>query len=573
MQHMEIKKKSSYYFDESHRRVEPKNTSPDSAAEDACEAHNHFWSRLSCQMDKIRVDHESGQVVLLEVLNLAIPGLHRQGTSRLLRKVLEKYDGTPPTKLRINSSGNPNIVGTLEACLYLLDHFPGWKWDKWRNESAVEFQEFKNNLTKHVSNSCTSPERTSPEPKSTTSPTFTPITTLMKTGESDDESEDEVFTASELLQKHLQAANIFGRVRVNEESKMVSVIDIIQLMCPGVDPSYAGRMLTRLVEEIDGGTVSGEKVTGESPSDLRSRITSIKINGKGHATPVTDAKTIVEIMWMLPSKAARAFRRKSAGIICQVLGGDMSLCDEIEERHHRLESSDEGRRFKEFMTEENSAKKPRFGPSWLELASVEQKEAYVSTEVNKSLAEGEKNIAEAKKSTFFTEMERTKSYIEALKMIGHFDDRDKLEVADRIKDYHRRIDGSQVGSQLPTIQAPTSTETSIQTAHSSSQLQRSNTIDPSTGLRLATPKCPLNVRGSETSIPLEAGKLNVRVGDRSGPVGKEIKRLYGIRYGADAARDIPKRTTIFRGKPFNENTYYIRDSDLIQRAICNICGS
>lgn len=502
-------------------------------------------------MDKIRVDHESGQVVLLEVLNLAIPGLHRQGTSRLLRKVLEKYDGTPPTKLRINSSGNPNIVGTLEACLYLLDNIPGWKWDKWRDESAVEFQEFKDNLTKHVSSISSTNSSTTKE-----TPTIAPITALMtskKMGESEDESEAEIYNTAELLQKHFQAANIFGRVRVNEESKMLSVIDIIQLMCPGVDPSYAGRMLTRLVEEIDEKTVGSEKVTGESPSTLRSRITYININGKGHVTPVADAKTVIEIMWMLPSKAARAFRRKSAGVICQVLGGDMSLCDEIEERHYRLESCDEGRRFKKFMTDsddDTSAKKPRFGPSWFEHGSLEEKKAYVS--------------AEAKKSTFITEMERTKSYIDVLKMIGHFDDRDKLEVADRIKDYYRRLDGS----QLAKIEAPTS----IQTAHSASQLQRSNTIDPSTGLPLATPKCPLSVRGSETSIPLEAGKLNVRVGDRSGLVGKEMKRLYGIRYGTDAARDIPKRTTIFRGKPFNENTYYIRDSDLIQRAIRNICG-
>ena len=498
-------------------------------------------------MDKIRVDRESGQVVLLEVLNLAIPGLHRQGTSRLLRKVLEKYDGNPPTKLRVNSSGNPNIVGTLGACLYLLDNIPGWKWDKWRNES--EFQEFKDNLTRHVHGLTT---------KSTIKPINTLIATPTTQSESDSEDKE---TKTQLLQKQLQVAGIFGSIRIDEESGKGSVIDLIRLACPGVDTRYAAQMLTRVVEQHECEFISEgmqnaylPKNSTQAPPEegsLRSRISYIKINGKGHTTPVAGAEEIVEITWMLPSKAARAFRRKCAKIICRVMGGDVSLCDEIEERHYRLESSDEGKRFKKFMTDsddETSSKKPRFGPSWFEHGSLEEKKAYVS--------------AEAKKSTFNTEMERTKSYIDVLKMIGHFDDRDKLEVADRIKDYHRRLDG-------PQIQAQPSTDIHL----SSSQLQRSNTIDPSTGLPLATPKCSLSVRGSETSIPLEAGKLNVRVGDRSGSVGKEIKRLYGIRYGADAARDIPKRMTIFRGKPFSENAYYIRDSDLIQRAIRNICGS
>lgn len=95
-------------------------------------------------MEKIRVDRESGNVVLLQVLNEARPGLHRQSTSRLLRRVLSKF---PIAKMRINSTGNPNIVGSLEACMHLLNHIPGEGWDKWRRESGVEF---KKALSKHV---------------------------------------------------------------------------------------------------------------------------------------------------------------------------------------------------------------------------------------------------------------------------------------------------------------------------------------------------------------------------------------------------------------------------------------
>lgn len=96
------------------------------------------------KMEKIRVDRESGNVVLLQVLNEARPGLHRQSTSRLLRRVLAKF---PIAKMRINSTGNPNIVGSLEACMHLLNHIPGEGWDKWRRESGSEF---KQALSKYV---------------------------------------------------------------------------------------------------------------------------------------------------------------------------------------------------------------------------------------------------------------------------------------------------------------------------------------------------------------------------------------------------------------------------------------
>lgn len=98
-------------------------------------------------IENIRVDNTSGQIVLLDVLNAAVPGLHRQGTSRIIRRVLETFSGTPPCKTRVNSSGNPNIVGTLQACIYLLDNIPGEKWHKWRLQSA---NEFKKALTKHA---------------------------------------------------------------------------------------------------------------------------------------------------------------------------------------------------------------------------------------------------------------------------------------------------------------------------------------------------------------------------------------------------------------------------------------
>ncbi|CAM9699625.1 unnamed protein product, partial [Ectocarpus sp. 12 AP-2014] len=90
-----------------------------------------------------------------------------------------------------------------------------------------------------------------------------------------------------------------------------------------------------------------------------------------------------------------------------------------------------------------------------------------------------------------------------------------------------------------------------------------DSIDPETGLLIATPKCSESVRGPETSICLKAAKNGVQVGEKAGQVGETVKRLYSERYGVEAGRNIPKRHTTFRAKPFPENSYWARDADMI----------
>lgn len=87
--------------------------------------------------------------------------------------------------------------------------------------------------------------------------------------------------------------------------------------------------------------------------------------------------------------------------------------------------------------------------------------------------------------------------------------------------------------------------------------------DPS----VRTPQCSAAIRGSETSIHVVCAKMGVSIGERAGQIGKAIKRLYALRYGTEAAANIPKRRTMFRGKPFLENTYYTRDEGLIEQAV------
>jgi hypothetical protein len=115
-------------------------------------------------------------------------------------------------------------------------------------------------------------------------------------------------------------------IRVDDESKKASVIDIIS-MISGHDKQTASKTCKNLTNE------------------LTEKIINIKINGKGKETPVADAPTLVEIVWALPGKAALQFKRQSAHYICRILGGDVSLAVEIEERFKTTAPE-----VKEFMT-------------------------------------------------------------------------------------------------------------------------------------------------------------------------------------------------------------------------------
>ena len=59
----------------------------------------------------------------------------------------------------------------------------------------------------------------------------------------------------------------------------------------------------------------------------------LRINGKGKLTPVASANTLVEIVFLLPGKNARDFRRKSAVNVCRFPGGDTTLEDDFELVH------------------------------------------------------------------------------------------------------------------------------------------------------------------------------------------------------------------------------------------------
>lgn len=103
-------------------------------------------------------------------------------------------------------------------------------------------------------------------------------------------------------------------IRIDTASQRASVIDVIKKIC-NCNPAHAGEKLSRLGK------------------DFTDRCAYIKINGRGHETPVADAATLVQIIWMIPGDGAKEFRLKSAEYVCRVLGADQSLAREIEMRH------------------------------------------------------------------------------------------------------------------------------------------------------------------------------------------------------------------------------------------------
>ena len=105
----------------------------------------------------------------------------------------------------------------------------------------------------------------------------------------------------------------FAAIRYDEASKTASVIDVAMLITdlPSNDAS---------------------KYAKTAAKQLGIKFPQLRISGKGRETPVADARTLIQIIWALPGKKARAFRVECATYICRILGGDPSMVAEMEYR-------------------------------------------------------------------------------------------------------------------------------------------------------------------------------------------------------------------------------------------------
>ena len=122
------------------------------------------------------------------------------------------------------------------------------------------------------------------------------------------------------LTMSITAANLTDGIRVDRATKKGSVNDVIAVIT-GKKGSYATQVFSRIKEHN---------------TEFVPKCDKLRINGKGRETPVADAATLVEVAWLCPGKAATQFRRKGAETVCRMLGGDLTLVDEIQRRHAQV---------------------------------------------------------------------------------------------------------------------------------------------------------------------------------------------------------------------------------------------
>lgn len=103
-------------------------------------------------------------------------------------------------------------------------------------------------------------------------------------------------------------------IRIDRATQNESVYDVVMAISECTQ-AHVMQMFTRLVRQYP------EFI----PS--KGKVIKLRINCVGRETPVADA---IEIAYILPGQPAAAFRRARA------LGGDLSLIEEIEQRHRHM---------------------------------------------------------------------------------------------------------------------------------------------------------------------------------------------------------------------------------------------
>lgn len=105
-------------------------------------------------------------------------------------------------------------------------------------------------------------------------------------------------------------------VRITDDSPpFLSAVDVIKVVT-GKDKRYSAEQLRIVIKD---GFFSDEKVVQK------------KLPGKGNSRSSTVSfQDAIELIFVLPGKTAKTFRRKAAEIITRYYGGDPSLIDEIE---------------------------------------------------------------------------------------------------------------------------------------------------------------------------------------------------------------------------------------------------
>ena len=110
-----------------------------------------------------------------------------------------------------------------------------------------------------------------------------------------------------------------GRIRMTPD-KLPSLVDVTSILCEK-DNNASGEVVRNII----------------SYHDLNGIILKVKFGGRGgnHDTPVPkDLAALIEIIFLLPGRAAAQVRRVAAQIFVRYLGGDLTLIQEVEHLRH-----------------------------------------------------------------------------------------------------------------------------------------------------------------------------------------------------------------------------------------------
>ena len=224
----------------------------------------------------------------------------------------------------------------------------------------------------------------------------------------------------------------------------------------------------------------------------------------------------MEIIWELPGKTAKRFRRQCAHLICRILGGDRTLIDQIEARYQNTPVEE-----KEVFLAHTDRPAPKRRRMTLAEYTPEELQEYNKREVE---------LVQMR-------MDTTKMQMEMFEKLGGLDERDKIFFKDLMR---------------------------VQSLSSSA----SSSSSSSTALLLSG-----TTRGAEISIPLVSQQIGVRVANgQAGRIGKNMVKRWRAKHGHGAHVQPPKRITYFKNKPYPENTYYMEDIDIMEAAIREVCN-
>ena len=141
-----------------------------------------------------------------------------------------------------------------------------------------------------------------------------------------------------------------------EDPPRVSVYDVLQVVT-GSSASNACNVFSRVSEAFP---------------EVLTNCSNFKFSGRGQReTPVAEARTIVEIIMVLPGRAAAQVRRAAASVMVRYLGGDLSLVEEIATIRLKQEDmdADEPARLFGQAVESEAVKRKREEVTLLELDS------------------------------------------------------------------------------------------------------------------------------------------------------------------------------------------------------------